>query len=182
MKLIEDLSLRLFLSEFSNAKNSASIFRFVVEHGELSIWDFEMEIEPIEWIGREVFDGNRDAPEQKSNETKVTQPFCYKVLKEINDNLFMFEPEKLVVFFGDYGQKLADEVYADIIIGHEKHYSEFNKSPPNLSKGLGWEVMKDLTDGSKLFEGKSQLIKYAGAYLTAEQPLTSVFYGYLTNG
>ena len=41
----------------------------------------------------------------------------------------------------------------------------------NLSKGLGWEVKNDLRNGSKLNKGKGQLIKYAMAYLTAEQPL-----------
>src|SRR5438045_1746522 len=154
-KLIEDLLHALFLSEFSNAKNPSSIYRFVLNHGKFCIWDFEKDVEPVKWASQEVYNRNKNATKQGLNEVKVIQPFCYKILKEINNNLFMFESKPgLVVVLGDYGQRLADEVYADIIIGHEEHYSEFNKSPPNLSKGLGWEVKNNnLTDGSKSIEG-----------------------------
>ena len=55
-------------------------------------------------------------------------------------------------------------------------------NPPDLSKGLGWEVKNNLNDSSKVIEGKGQLIKYARVYLTADPPLTRVFYGCLTDG
>ena len=61
---------------------------------------------------------------------------------------------------GDCGARTTDKVYADIMIGHVDYYSELTKNPPNLSKGLGWEVKNDLADGSKVSEGKDQLVKY----------------------
>src|SRR5438128_10514707 len=56
------------------------------------------------------------------------------------------------------------------------------KNPPYLSKGLGWEGKNNLNDSSKANEGKGQLVKYARAYLSVNPPLTSVFYGCLTDG
>ncbi|CAG8477859.1 4726_t:CDS:2 [Paraglomus brasilianum] len=80
------------------------------------------------------------------------------------------------------GGQMKDDVFPDIIIGHADFYKELTKIPPDLSKGLGWEVKSDLKDGSKVTEGKGQLVKYARAYLAADPPLTNVFYGCLTDG
>jgi hypothetical protein len=47
---------------------------------------------------------------------------------------------------------------------------------------LGWEVKSNLNDSTKVMKGKGQIIKYARIYLTADRPLTSIFYGCLTDG
>ncbi|CAG8659091.1 1939_t:CDS:2, partial [Paraglomus brasilianum] len=54
--------------------------------------------------------------------------------------------------------------------------------PPDLTRGLGWEVKNDLEDNTKLKEGKGQLIKYARIYLLGDTPLSQVFYGCIMDG
>jgi len=55
-------------------------------------------------------------------------------------------------------------------------------NPPDLTRGLGWEVKNDLEDNTKLKEGKGQLIKYARIYLLGDTPLSQVFYGCVMDG
>ncbi|GBB95941.1 hypothetical protein RclHR1_02650012 [Rhizophagus clarus] len=84
--------------------------------------------------------------------------------------------------YGDGRAREKDQIYADIIIGHTDFHKELTDNPPDLSKGLGWEVKSNFNEGSKVNEGKGQLIKYARIYLSARPSLTNVFYGCLTDG
>ncbi|CAB5185865.1 unnamed protein product [Rhizophagus irregularis] len=178
-KTIKDLRYELFVSKTDNTRKSSSVYKYVRGMGVVRPWQIEMDIDAELLFGRQVFLQYPDAPIQGSSETKVNQPFCVNVVNEVVKRLSL-ESELLV--FGDYGSRQEYEVYADIIIGHKNYRKELTNSTPDLSKGLGWEVKNDLNDNSKVMVGKGQLIKYARAYLTADRPLTRVFYGCLTDG
>ncbi|CAG8498757.1 9029_t:CDS:1 [Funneliformis caledonium] len=47
-KIINDLSYRLFLAELPKTRNSASVYRFVIAHGDVRLWE-------IEKVGRAEF-------------------------------------------------------------------------------------------------------------------------------
>ena len=177
----KDLKYHIFLLELANTRNSASVYRHVRNHGDVQLWQIKEDITPLEEAGDEVFNKYCNAPAQGLSEINVNQPFCKDVVNEISEIINQVYSDDLLVI-GDNGARRDDEVYADIIIGHFDYYSELTKNPPNLSKGLGWEVKNNLNDGSKVSEGKGQLIKYAKAYLTADPPLSHVFYGCLTDG
>ncbi|CAB4419319.1 unnamed protein product [Rhizophagus irregularis] len=166
-----------------NTQSSASVYRFVREGEEFKIWEIEEDpdIMPQEGIGHYVFNNHPEAPAQGSNEISITQPFCKNVVSEINDSVNSMKLFNLHVY-GDGGSRLKDQVYADIIIGPADFHKELTDNPPDLSKGLGWEVKNNLREGVKVCKGKGQLIKYARAYLTASSRLTNVFYGCLTDG
>ncbi|CAI2186231.1 3653_t:CDS:2, partial [Funneliformis geosporum] len=87
-----------------------------------------------------------------------------------------------LLVLGDGGGQVRDNFFPDIIIGRSDFYRELTENPPDLLKGLGWEVKNDLSNSSKVTEGKGQLIKYARAYLTANPSLTNVFYRCLMDG
>ncbi|CAB4399450.1 unnamed protein product [Rhizophagus irregularis] len=172
-----------FLLRLGNTQNSASVYRFVREGGEYKIWEIEMDhnIIPQEGIGQDVYNKYPEAPVQGSNEVNITQPFCINVVREINDSVSSMKSVNLHVY-EDVGARQKDQIYADIIIGSTEFYKELTDNPPDLSKGLGWEVKSDFNEGSKISEGKGQIIKYARAYLSAKSRLTDVFYGCLTDG
>ncbi|CAG8699222.1 6119_t:CDS:2 [Dentiscutata erythropus] len=178
---IRVLRYELFLSKTDNTRKSSSVYNYVKEHGDVQTWeimedkDIYIELE----LGRRVFAKHLDAPIQGSNEITVNQPFCKNVVNEIVNTLYL-GAELLVL--GDYSGREEDKIYADIIIGHTNYCRELTNSPPDLSKGLGWEVKNDLTNNTKVKEGKGQLIKYARKYLTAKSPQSDVFYGCLTDG
>ncbi|RIB27059.1 hypothetical protein C2G38_2029715 [Gigaspora rosea] len=181
---LSDLKHDLFLSKTDNTKRSSSVCNYVKEHGCVQTWeimedkDIKIELE----LGRRVFTKHPIAPTQGSSEITVNQPFCKKVVNEIVNTIHL-GTELLVL--GDYDGRQKDEVYADIIIGHTNYRRELTNStnsPPDLSKGLGWEVKNELTNHAKVKKGKGQLIKYARKYLTAESPQSDVFYGCLTDG
>ena len=180
-KEIKGLKYEIFLLELANSRNSASVYRHVRDHGDVQLWQIEEEIKLQNEIGFKVFNKYRDAPRQGSNEIDVNQPFCKNVVSEIIETLNQVYLKSLYVA-KDSGAQMKDEIYADIIIGPEGFYSELIKNPPDLSKGLGWEVKNNLNDGSKASEGKGQLVKYAREYLSVDQPLTSIFYGCLMDG
>ncbi|CAI2198911.1 12202_t:CDS:2, partial [Funneliformis geosporum] len=180
---IQDLEYENFFLRISNTQSSASVYRFVRAHGDFQLWEIEedTDINPLRGAGDDVFINNHDPPAQGSSEVDVTQPFCKDVVSEINEILNGMRLSNLLVL-GDGGGRVRDNVFPDIIIGRSDFYKELTENPPDLSKGLGWEVKNDLSNGSKVTEGKGQLIKYARAYLTANPPLTNVFYGCLTDG
>ena len=172
-----------FLLKLGNSQNSASVYRFVREKGEFKIWEIEedLNITPQKGIGQDVFNNHPEAPAQGSGEVSTTQPFCKKVVSEINDSVNSMKSVNLRVY-GDVGAREKDQVYADMIIGSTDFHKELTDNPPDLSKGLGWEVKSNFNEGSKVSEGKGQLIKYAKLYLSASPRLTNVFYGCLTDG
>src|SRR5581483_10793044 len=149
-------------------------------------WEIEEDnnITPKRGVGKNIFnqDRYRNPPPSGSSEVDETQPFCKNVVSEITDTLNLLEPTNLIVEGDGGGRRSRDGVYPDIIIGRSDFLGELTENPPDLSKSLGWEVKNDLNDRSKVTEGKGQLIKYARAYLTANPPLTNVFYGCLTDG
>ncbi|PKY60034.1 hypothetical protein RhiirA4_517042 [Rhizophagus irregularis] len=177
------LKYEILLLRLGNTQSSASVYRFVREGEEFKIWEIEEDpdIMPQEGIGHYVFNNHPEVPAQGSNEISITQPFCKNVVSEINDSVNSMKLFNLHVY-GDGGSRLKDQVYADIIIGPADFHKELTDNPPDLSKGLGWEVKNNLSEGVKVCKGKGQLIKYARAYLTASSRLTNVFYGRLTDG
>ncbi|CAG8719439.1 9362_t:CDS:2, partial [Ambispora leptoticha] len=178
IKEIKDLKYHIFYLELANTRNSASVYRHVRERGDIQLWKIEEDITPLEEAVNDVFNQYRNAPAQGLSEINVNQPFCKNVVSEIVNQV---ERNDLLVV-GDNGGRREDEVFPDIIIGPVGFYAKLTKNPPDLSKGLGWEVKNNLNDKSKASEGKGQLIKYARAYLSADPPLTSIFYGCLTDG
>ncbi|RHZ78561.1 hypothetical protein Glove_161g56 [Diversispora epigaea] len=175
------LKYHLFLLELANTKNSASVYRHVRECGVVQLWQIEEDIIPLKRVGNEVFNKYRNTPAQGLSEITINQPFCMSVVNKINDTVNLLQKNKLLVVGNNSGRR-EDEVFPDIIIGPISFYSELTKNLPNLSKGLGWKVKNNLNDGSKVIEGKGQLLKYARTYLSANPPLTSIFYGCLTDG
>ncbi|CAG8624507.1 13668_t:CDS:2, partial [Acaulospora colombiana] len=173
-----DLKYHIFYLELANTRNSASVYRHVRERGDVQLWKIEEDITPLEEAVNDVFNQYRNAPAQGLSEINVNQPFCKNVVSEIVNQV---ERNDLLVV-GDNGGRIEDEVFPDIIIDPVGFYAKLTKNPPDLSKGLGWEVKNNLNDKSKASEGKGQLIKYARAYLSADPPLTSIFYGCLTDG
>ncbi|CAG8620137.1 7238_t:CDS:2 [Ambispora gerdemannii] len=180
---IRDLKYENFLLRISNTQSSASVYRFVRAQGDFRLWEIEEDanIEPQRGAGDHVFNNHRNPPTQGSSEINITQPFYKNIVSEINEILNQMHPSNLLVL-GDGGGWTRENIFLDIIIGPSGFYKELTENPPNLSKSLGWEVKSDLNDGSKVTEGKGQLVKYARAYLTADPPLTNVFYGCLTDG
>ncbi|CAI2198597.1 6607_t:CDS:2, partial [Funneliformis geosporum] len=146
-----------FLLKLGNTQNSASVYRFVREEGEFKVWEIEEDpnIIPQKGIGQDVFNNHPEAPAQGSINLRV---------------------------YGDIDAREKDQVYADIIIGSTEFHKELTDNPPDLSRGLGWEVKSNFNEGSKVSEGKGQLIKYARLYLSASPRLTNVFYRCLTDG
>ncbi|CAG8655115.1 12547_t:CDS:2 [Funneliformis caledonium] len=144
---------------------------FVRERGEFKIWEIEedLNITLQKGIGQDVFNNHPEAPAQGSGEISITQPFCKNVVSEINDSVNSMKSVNLRVY-GDVSVWEKDQVYADIIIGSTDFHKELTDNPPDLLKG------------SKVSEGKGQLIKYAKLYLSASPRLTNVFYGCLTDG
>ncbi|CAI2198258.1 19073_t:CDS:2, partial [Funneliformis geosporum] len=141
----------------------------------------ELSKESSSGAGDNVFINNHDPSAQGSSEVDVTQPFCKNVVSEINEILNGMRLSNLLVL-GDGGGQVRDNFFPDIIIGRSDFYRELTENPPDLLKGLGWEVKNDLSNSSKVTEGKGQLIKYARAYLTANPSLTNVFYRCLMDG
>ncbi|CAI2194476.1 14406_t:CDS:2, partial [Funneliformis geosporum] len=172
-----------FLLKLGNKQNSASVYRFVREEGEFKVWEIEEDpnIIPQKGIGQDVFNNHPEAPAQGSSEVSITQRFCKNVVSEINDSVNSMKSVNLRVY-RDIGAREKDQVYADIIIGSTEFHKELTDNPPDLSRGLGWEVKSNFNEGSKVSEGKGQLIKYARLYLSASPRLTNVFYGCLTDG
>ncbi|KAG9294101.1 hypothetical protein G9A89_015511 [Geosiphon pyriformis] len=138
----------------------------------------ENEIQRLPRIGEQTFKKLPSPPTKGSDEVKQHQPFCKKVVDETVKCLSL----KDLLVLGDTSYRKEDEVYPDIIIGLNQYYSQLTNNPPDLSKGLGWEVKNDIIDQRKGKTGKGQIVKYASIYLTANVPLTSVFYGCLTDG
>ncbi|GES89461.1 protein kinase [Rhizophagus clarus] len=171
------------LNNQRNTQNSASVYRFVRQGGEFKIWEIEEDpnIFPQKGIGQDVFNNHPVASAQGSAEVVITQPFCKNVVSEINDTVNSMKSSNLRVY-GDGHAREKDQIYADIIIGHTDFHKELTDNPPDLSKGLSWEVKSNFNEGSKVNEGKGQLIKYARIYLSARPSLTNVFYGCLTDG
>src|ERR1044071_3073176 len=99
-------------------------------------------------------------------EITINQPFCKKTLGEIVGKLKL--DDKLLVL-GDYDGRSEGEIYPDIIIGFNDYHRELTNNPPDLSKGLGWEVKNNLNDGTNLKGGKGQLVKYARIYCTLQR-------------
>ncbi|GBC31524.2 uncharacterized protein OCT59_016450 [Rhizophagus irregularis] len=166
-----------------NTQNSTSVYRFVRKQGIFKIWEIEEDpsIRPQRGIGENVFKVYPCAPAQGSN--RVIQPFCKDVVSEINEIVKSMHSGSLRVYKDvDVRSRVKDQVYADIIIGHADFHKELTNNPPDLSKGLGWEVKSNLSDRVKASKGKGELIKYAREYLSAIPPLTNVFYGCLTDG
>ena len=180
LETIKDLNFEIFVLRTDNTRSSSSVFKHVRESGGVNTWEIETEIDRNYDDGIRILNQYPNAPTQGSDEIRVNQPFCRNVVKEIV-NMLSLERE-LLVLGGDHGFRQEGQVYADIIIGHRVYRQELTNSPPDLTKGLGWEVKNDLSDGTKEREGKGQLIKYARIYLTADRPLTRVFYGCLTDG
>ncbi|CAG8541301.1 10102_t:CDS:10 [Diversispora eburnea] len=160
----KDLKYTIFLLELANTRNSVSLYRHVREHGDVQLWQIEEDIIPLRGAGSNVFNQYRDAPAQGLSEINVNQPFCKKVVSEINEIVNQIHGDDLLVV-GDNGGQKEDEVFLDIIIGPVGFYSELTKNTPNLSKGLGWEIKNNLNEKAK-----------------ADPPLTSIFYGCLTDG
>ncbi|CAG8617706.1 715_t:CDS:2 [Dentiscutata erythropus] len=176
---IADLRFALFNSETGNAKKSTSVYRYVRKNGIKALWKFENDIEPLKWVGSQIFKQYPRARIKGSNEITEYQPFCKNVLREILQHLKLHD-ELLII--GDDGNRKDDEIYADLIIGLREFYQQLTNNPLDLSKGLGWKIKNDLTDEKKLIEGKGRLIKFARIYLTADVPLSQFFYGCLTDG
>ncbi len=184
----KELKYQLFVAKTDNARRPSSVYKYVRDHGDVQLWNIDTDLTHTYnqyQLAYNLLEKYPNAPEQGSNEKQVTQPHCKEVVQEIvnkiNEYVAILEPSDLYVF-GDNGGRIQDQVYPDIIIGLDKFYSELTAKPPDLSKGLGWEVKNDITDNSKLTIGKGQLIKYAKAYLSAERPLTNIFYGCVTDG
>jgi hypothetical protein len=167
----------LFIAQTDNTKNSTSVYKFVKKKGIVTLWQIERDIDLLKRLRFNELP--QIPPTQKSNKTTVHQPFCKQVLEKIVE-LLKLQDDLFVL--GGGGDRKENEVYADLIIGLSSFYNELTKNPPDLSKGFGWEVRNDLTDRAEEMKGKGRLIKYARIYLTADVPLTQVFYGCLTDG
>ncbi|RHZ81897.1 hypothetical protein Glove_117g498 [Diversispora epigaea] len=157
----EILQLRsaLFNAETGNTKKSSSVYRYVQKNGIINLWKIENDI----------------SLKRVDKRTYAQFPTPPDIIQRLR-----LQDELLIL--GDNGNRKEDQVYADLIIGFQRFYQQLKSNPPDLSKGLGWKVKNDLTDGSKLLEGKGQLVKYARIYLKADVPLSKLFLGCLTNG
>ncbi|KAG9286894.1 hypothetical protein G9A89_012444 [Geosiphon pyriformis] len=135
----------------------------------------ESMLQTLSQIGARTFE--KLSSINRLDEVKEHQPFCKNVVDETVQCLGL----KNLLVLGDNSNRKEDKIYADIIIGLNQYYSQLTNNPPDLSKRLGWKVKNDITNQTKARIGKGQVVKYTSIYLTANDPLTPVFYGCLTD-